>query len=256
MAGSEPPLNTQPGALLVPQQAVIDLQGHASARRRRYRQQGDDSNREGRRNRRQSVDRSRRHQAGRARHRRGLAEGSSGDAGRSEAVSKRGDDDHVKILHQPSDRSDGHRHSHGDHRRGHDARSARRPVPRDCAARSPDLRHLRWRRCPDHRAIGRHSHRAADERRGQHELHVLAQRHRQRADAVDRQFRRCHRPEYGPDSGAKPRNAGRVAAPRGRQQLRRHRTEIGARAADADRPVLAQGHLRCAGFWPTTPTST
>ena len=28
------------------------------------------------------------------------------------------------------------------------------------------------------------------------------------------------------------------------------------RAADADRPVLAQRHLRCAGSWPTTPTST
>ena len=51
-------------------------------------------------------------------------------------------------------------------------------------------------------------------------------------------------PEYGPDSGAKPRNAGRVAASRGRHQLRRHGSEIGAGAADAGGAVFAQGHLR------------
>ena len=50
-------------------------------------------------------------------------------------------------------------------------------------------------------------------------------------------------PEHRPDSGAEPRDAGRVAAAGGRHQLRRHRAEIGAGAADAGRAVLAQGHL-------------
>ncbi len=52
-------------------------------------------------------------------------------------------------------------------------------------------------------------------------------------------------PEYGSDSGAKPRDAGRVAASRGRHQLRRHGSEIGAGAAHAGGAVLAQGHARC-----------
>ena len=50
--------------------------------------------------------------------------------------------------------------------------------------------HLRRRGRANHRAVGGHAHRTADERRGQHELHVLAQRHRQRADANDGRFRR------------------------------------------------------------------
>ena len=62
-------------------------------------------------------------------------------------------------------------------------------------------------------------------------------------------------PEHRPDPRAEPRNAGGVAASRRRDQLRRHGAEIGARAADAGRPVLAQGHLRRDGSWPTTPTS-
>ena len=197
-----------------------------------------------RRDRRHSVDRSRRRQAGRARGRRRPAEGPAGNAGRSEAVRSEVTSD-VEILHQPSDRGDGDRHPHRDRRRRRRCRPAGGAVPRNCAARSSGLRNLRRRGRPDHRAIGGHSHRAADERRRQHELHVFAQRHRQRADAADRRFRRGHGPEYRSDSGAKPRDAGRVAAPRGCHQLRRHRAEIGARAADAGRPVLAQGHLRC-----------
>ena len=47
--------------------------------------------------------------------------------------------------------------------------------PADRAAGSSDSRHLRRRGRADHRAVGGHAHRAADERRGQHELHVFAQ---------------------------------------------------------------------------------
>ena len=128
--------------------------------------------------------------------------------------------------------------------------------PADCAAGSSGVRDLRGRRRADHRAIRRHSHRAADERRRQHELHVFAQRHGQRADADDRRFRRGHRSEHRSDSGAEPRDAGGVAASRGRHQLRRHGAEIGAGAADAGRAVFAEGHLRRAVSWRTTPTST
>ena len=103
---------------------------------------------------------------------------------------------------------------------------------------------LRRRGRPDHRAIGGDAHRTADERRRQHELHVLAQRHRQRADEPDCRFRRRHGPEYGSDPGAEPRDAGRVAASGGRHQLRRHGAEIGARAVDAGRSLFAQGHVR------------
>ena len=53
--------------------------------------------------------------------------------------------------------------------------------PAHRAAGSADPGHLRRRRRADHRAVRRHADRAADERRGQHELHVFAERHGQRA---------------------------------------------------------------------------
>ena len=72
----------------------------------------------------------------------------------------------------------------------------------------------------------------------------------------DRGFRREDRSEHRPDSDADARDAGRLAASRGRDQLRRHGAEIGDRAADADGAVFAERHLRRASSWPTTPTST
>ena len=62
----------------------------------------------------------------------------------------------------------------GDRRRGHDRRPARCPISQHRASGNPGPGHLRRRGCADTRTGGCHAHRAADERRGQHELHVLA----------------------------------------------------------------------------------
>ena len=57
--------------------------------------------------------------------------------------------------------------------------SADRPIPGHRPAGNPGSGHLRRRGCANARAIGCHSHRAADEWRGQHELHVFLKCHRQ-----------------------------------------------------------------------------
>ena len=119
-----------------------------------------------------------------------------------------------------------------------------RAVPGDRSAGSADSRQLRGRRCADHRAIGGHADRAADERRRQPELHVLAERGGQRADDHDRGLRREDRSEYRPDADADARDAGRFAASAGRDQLRRDGSEIGDRAADGDGALFAERHLR------------
>ena len=51
--------------------------------------------------------------------------------------------------------------------------------PADRSAGNSDFSRLHGRRRADRRAVRRHAHRAADERRGQHELHVFAERHGQ-----------------------------------------------------------------------------
>ena len=87
----------------------------------------------------------------------------------------------------------------GDRGRGHHRGTARRSVSSHCSAGSADLRRLHGRGRADHRAVRCHSHRTADERRGQHELHVLAERHGQGRDANDRGFRREDGSEHRSD---------------------------------------------------------
>ncbi len=117
-------------------------------------------------------------------------------------------------------------------------------VPGHCAAGSADSRHLRGRRRADHRAIRSHADRAADERRRQPELHVLAECGGQRADDHDRELRREERSEYRPDAHADAPDAGRLAASAGRDQLRRDGAEIRDGAPHGDGTLFAEGHLR------------
>ena len=135
------------------------------------------------------------------------------------------------------------------------AQLAGRAIPADRAARGAGHGHLRRRGRPDDRAIRGHADRAADERRRQHELHVLAECDGEWPDEDDRRFRRRHRSEHRPDPRAEPRDASRVAASRRSEQLWRDRAEIGDRAADAGVALFAQGNARCAVSWPTTRTS-
>ena len=125
--------------------------------------------------------------------------------------------------------------------------SAGRPVSQHRSAGDSSPGHLRRRRRANPGASGCHSHRAADERRGQHELHVFAERHRQLDHQPDRGLRRKNRPEHGFHSRPKPRNAGRIPASGRRHQLRRHGSKVGHRSPHADSPCTRR-------MEPTTPT--
>ena len=97
------------------------------------------------------------------------------------------------------------------------------PVSQFPAIAPPEVQvqhHLRRRRRANRRAVRCHAHRAADERRGQHELHVFGQLV-DRRDAADRRFRREDRPEYRPDPDA---DAARRRPPR---SFRRRSTNFG-----------------------------
>ena len=102
------------------------------------------------------------------------------------------------------------------------------------------IHHLYGRRCGDGRAVRCHPHRAADERRGQHELHVFRQR-QQRHDADLRQLRRQDRPEHGPDLHPDAAEPGPGPAPARCAQLRRDDPEIPVFAAHDPGPLLPEG---------------
>ena len=132
---------------------------------------------------------------------------------------------HVQILHQPPHRRHGDFHHHGHRRAGHDGLAAHRAIPQGGAPGNLHSSGLRWRRRADHRAIRGHSHRTTDERRGQHELHVLGQR-QQRFDAVVCQLRSRDRPEYRPRSDPVALRPGGTPVARRRAQLRSHGPKI------------------------------
>jgi len=99
------------------------------------------------------------------------------------------------ILHQPSDRRHCYLYHHGDRRSCDDGRTSNRSISESRSTRNLHSSELCRRGRPDHRAISSDPHRAADERRGQHELHVFSQR-QQRLDAHVREFRSQHRPKH------------------------------------------------------------
>ena len=118
---------------------------------------------------------------------------------------------HGEILHQSADRRHRHLHHHGHRGRGGHPGPAHCPVPEHRPAGDRHQHHVCGRGCADGRAVGRHPHRAGDERRRQHELHVLAQRQQRRAEAV-RQLRREDRPEHRPGPDPDPQEPGRFEA--------------------------------------------
>ena len=81
--------------------------------------------------------------------------------------------------------------------------------------------------------------RAADERRGQHALHVLGERQQRPGDRV-RGFRRQDQPGHRPGAFAASRIAGAGAASGPGDRGRRDGPEVAYVAADADRPVFAR----------------
>ena len=106
------------------------------------------------------------------------------------------------------------------------------------------------------RAVGRHADRAADERRRQHDLHVLGQR-RQRQMTLRVELRRRHR------TRTPTRSWRRCATRRRESQLPARRAATTASRsrsrpppADAVLALLAERNLRRACSSPTTPTST
>ena len=149
----------------------------------------------------------------------------------------------VPILHRPSDRRHRHRDHHRAGRAGRDAGAADRAVSRHHPAADQRLGHLHRRRRADHRAVGRHAARAADERRRQHAVHAVDQRQR-RHDAADRHLRRRDRSEHRSGQRPEPDGAGR-AEPAARRQHLRPDDAQGDRLPDADRlAVVAEEHLR------------
>jgi membrane fusion protein (multidrug efflux system) len=128
-------------------------------------------------------------------------------------------------------------------------------VPQHRPARNQGHGHLHRRGRADRRAGGGHADRAADVRRGQHELHVLDQRQQRRVDA-DRQLRRRDRRQHRPAAGPDARGSGRVPAAVRCAQLRRHGGQVDLVAAGHVRALFAERAPTTTCSWPTTPTST
>ena len=219
------------GALLVPQRAVAELQGTLSGGRGRARTTKSAFERAGGRARGRDVDRPQRPEAGRPRGLRRNLESARRAAlvnPQPDTAGPAGAGSHVEIFHQPPDRRHGDRHPHGGRRGRLDARAAGGAVPEHRAAGNPGDRHLSRRRRADARAVRRHAARRADQRRRQHELHVLGQR-QQRADADHRGFRRQDRPEYRPGAHAVADLAGAAAVARAGEHVRADRAKVACR---------------------------
>ena len=150
---------------------------------------------------------------------------------------------HVEILHQPADRSDGDLHPHGDRGRRCHPGPAGRSVSQHRPAGGADTGHLHRRRRPDDRAVGCHPHRAANERGGQHELHVFLKR-RQRADENDRGLRRENGPEHRSDTHPDTRDTSFISASDRCHELWDYGPEDTHSSPHAHQPVLTARDLR------------
>ena len=147
----------------------------------------------------------------------------------------------LALLHRPADLRLGAVHRHHARRRHRPVHAADRAVPGDHAADGRGVGLLSRRQRPGR---GRHrgrAHRAAGQRRREHDVHVLAM-HQRRQLHADRHVQARRRPEHRPGAGAEPRFAGPAdpahpgAAPRHRRQQ-----EIVQRADDRQ-PLLAGRH--------------
>src|SRR6266849_3129175 len=104
-------------------------------------------------------------------------------------------------------------------------------------------RHLCWRGRADTRTVGCHSHRAANERSGQHELHVLVECDGKLANHSDHKFRCENGPQHRSDPRPVKGDPGSISASHRRYQLWNHRQKISDRPADAGRGVFPAWYL-------------
>ena len=187
----------------------------------------------------------------------GVGKGEGRNARRSQARKDSGGGtlSHVEILHQASDRRHRHLDPDGDRWRDHDHQPSCRAVSGYCSSRNTRLRHVPGRRCRDHGESRSHADRAADQRRGQHGLHVLAELDQQLEYSSDGRFRSQNRPQHGPHPYPVAPATGQWPASSRGQPDRHRREEIPDLADDADRPCTHRRALTTRNSWPTTPTS-
>ena len=116
-------------------------------------------------------------------------------------------------------------------------------------------RDLHRRGCADGRTVRRHPDRAADERRGQHELHVLDECDGQGQMRMIVNFDVKTDPNTDLILAQMRDYPGSIPAARRSHQLRRHRQKIDDCAADAARALLARTAPTTRSSWRITPTS-
>ena len=124
------------------------------------------------------------------------------------------------------------------------------------SARDSSAGHLCRRGRANPGTSGCHAHRAADERRGQHELHVLAECHRQFHHQPDRGLRRKDRSKHRLHShpvAAKPRphRSFRSTSP-----ITESRFASPSPLPSCGSPFTRRTEPTMPSFWPTTRTST
>ena len=140
----------------------------------------------------------------------------------------------------------GHRDHHHDRRRLRLCRPAGLAIPGRRPADGDGQHQLSGRLGRDGRRHGRRADRAADQRRRQHALPVVAI-DRRRAGDDHRHVQARHRPRYGAGAGPEPRRAGRAEPARGSPPPGRRRAQGAAVLADGgQRPVarrLARSRL-------------
>ena len=128
-------------------------------------------------------------------------------------------------------------------RPGGAAAAVHRAVSRAVAAYHPGRNHLPGRVRGGGRAVGGHADRAAGQRRGQHDLHEVAQ-HERRPHAARRVVPGGHGPRHGERAGPEPRVPGPVATAAGGDPAGGHGQEDQPQHPDGGLALLAQGEPR------------
>ena len=118
-----------------------------------------------------------------------------------------------------------------------------RAVPADHAAEHHRLHHLPRRRRPHRRRVGGRAHRAAGQRRREHDVHVLAGRQR-RLVQPQRHLQARRQPEFRPGAGAEPRQPRPAAAAQTWSADRRHHAQAQPRHPPHRQPLFAERPLQ------------
>ena len=122
-------------------------------------------------------------------------------------------------------------------------RLAHRPVPGDHASAHPGHHDLHGRQRARRGVVGGGAHRAAGERRRQHDLHEVDERQRRHLQPPG-VVRGRGQPRHVERAGPEPRLAGQRLPAAGREDLRRHGQEVAQLPAHAGDAHLPLGRLR------------